>query len=483
MPVLIVVSLALLAAGQMAAASSAAGQPPRDVACTEWHDCQRLALAAADRREYEAFHDLAWRAVQTGPPKDPSLMYLLARAQALSGRPHDAQVMLERLADMGVASDAATNDDFARTRQLPGWPELSARIARLTHPSAPPPVAAGAVAATAASVPPEPASPPSPPIAPTVRPSPAPSISPALRESSTPTASPASAAIAEGSRFSTEAFTLGGLAYDTVSRRFLVGDRLGRKLRVVGEGANHAVDFVRADSAGFRDIAAIEIDGRRGDLWVISAAPADGAGTLHKLQLVSGRPLKSFPVAADLEPVTPVDLAVTPAGMVLVLDSAGRRLLALRPGATAVERVLTLDGVEPVSLAAGGDEGIAYVAHRDGVSRIDLRARTATRLSAPAAVSLAGLEQIRWRRHALIAIRVDETGIRRVVRLELNASGRAVTHATDVNGPAASGLPMLVAISGDELVYMVDRSSDDADRPSRGASGMADFVMYHLPLR
>ena len=165
-----------------------------------------------------------------------------------------------------------------------------------------------------------------------------------------------------GSRFSTEGFTLGGLAYDAVSSRFLVGDRLGRKLMVVAEGTNHAVDFVRAASAGFRDIAAIEIDDRRGDLWVVSAAPADGGGTLHKLHLVSGRPLKSFPMAAGLEPVTLVDLDVTPTGAVLVLDAAGAQVLTLRPGGTAVEHVMKVDGAGPASLAAGGDAGIAYVA-------------------------------------------------------------------------------------------------------------------------
>src|SRR6266705_2982807 len=118
------------------AASPAVLQSPRDAACGEWHECRQLALAAADRGEYETFHDLAWRAVQTGPRNDPALMYLLARAQALSGRPHDALVMLQRLADMGVRSDAATNDDFGRTRQLPGWQELAARLERINHPDA-----------------------------------------------------------------------------------------------------------------------------------------------------------------------------------------------------------------------------------------------------------------------------------------------------------------------------------------------------------
>jgi hypothetical protein len=472
---MIVGSLVLLVSLAGPAASSTELQAARDFGCTEWHDCRQLALAAADRGDYETFHNLAWRAVQTGPPKDPALMFLLARAQALSGRPHDALIMLQRLADMGVASDVAANDDFVRTRELPGWPEVAARIESLNHPDAP----ARAPSAGAGSRPSRKAASPASSV-------PAPPATPAAPE--TPPAAPAappppSALGPEASHFSIAGFTLGGLAYDAVSRRFLLGDRLGRKLMVVAEGANHSVDFVRADSAGFRDIAAIEIDGRRGDLWVVSAAPADGAGTLHKLQLVSGRLLKSFPMAAGLEPVTLVDLAVTPTGGVLILDSAGPQLLELRSGGTVVERVMKLEAVEAASLAAGGEAGIAYVAHRDGVSRIDLRARTATRVTAPKSVSLAHLEQIRWRRQALFAIRVEPDGVRRIIRLDLNAGGRAVAHATTLDAPAPPEGQAFVAISGDELIYMVDGSKDAAGRPLQGASGMADFVAYRVPLR
>ena len=96
------------------------------------------ALAAAERGDYEAFHDLAWRAVQTGPARDPGVdAAQLARAQALSGRPHDALVMLERLAEMGVASDAETNPEFAphaaAARVAGRW---QARIARVARPGA-----------------------------------------------------------------------------------------------------------------------------------------------------------------------------------------------------------------------------------------------------------------------------------------------------------------------------------------------------------
>jgi hypothetical protein len=418
-------------------------QPDRNVGCSEWRECRQLALAAADRGEYERFHDLAWRALQLGPARDSALMSLLARAQALSGRPHDAMIMIDRLAEMGVAVDADTNDDFARTRQLPGWPEVMAHIDRARHPGEP---AAGAP--TAAST------------------SPITDVSPT--------------APLEALRFSTRAFTPAGLAYDAVSQRFLFGDRAERKLFVVGERSNRTADFVRADSAGFQEIATIEIDAKRGDLWVASTTAVEGTGTLHKLQLVSGRLLRSFRIAADIQPVSLVDLAVTAAGAVLVLDSGGKQLFVLRPGATAFERAIRLDAPEPASVAAGDEEGIAYVAHRDGVLRIDLRAGTATPLAAPRAIALDRLERIRWRPQALIGVRVDEDGTRRITRLDLNGSGRAVAHATTLERAVQAGGPIFLTFSGDDLVYLADSLKPADGSPPVDARRPAEFVAYRV---
>jgi hypothetical protein len=433
------------------ALSPAAIQAPRGTGCVEWHDCREQALAAADRGEYEAFHDLAWRAVQTGPARDPALMYLLARAQALSGRPHDALVMLDRLAQMGVASDAASNEDFSRTRQLPGWPDVAARIERVTHPataaSSPLP-SAPAAAKRSAPVPPTPVPP-------------------------TRPGAFAPLPVVEAVRFSTDRFSPSGLAYDTVSRRFLFGDRLGRKLIVVSEGANHADDLVRSDSAGFQEVSAMEVDAKRGDLWVASSAAGGGKAALHKLQLVSGRPLKAFPVAADLEPAALVDLAVTPSGAVLVLDSMSRRVFVLRSGDGSLKPSVRIDADAPASLTTGGDDGIAYVAHAAGVSRIDLRARTASAVTAAKGVSLARLERIRWYRNALIAVDVDADGSRRILRLDLKADGRAITRATTLEALAAPTAETFVTISGDELLYLTAGARESA----------AEVVTYRVRLR
>jgi hypothetical protein len=431
----------------------AAMQSGRDAGCSDWRSCRQQALAAADSGDYERFHDLAWRAVQIGPPKDPTLMSMLARAQALSGRPHDALVMIDRLAEMGVAVDADTSGDFVRTRQLPGWPEVAAHIDRVRRPGLP--AAAPAPAASPASV-----APASTPGVPAPRPAPL-----------------------EAVRFSTGAFTPGGLAYDAVSGRFLFADRLGRKLFIVSERSNRATDFVRADSAGFQQIAAIEIDAKRGDLWVASTAPAEGSGTLHKLQLISGRVLRSYKVAADFEPLALVDLAVTPAGAVLALDSVGRQLLVLRPGAAAPERVITLDASEPESLTVGGDEGVAYVAHRDGVLRIDLRARTAAPLAAAKAVALDHLERIRWHDRALIGVRRDADGSRSVVRIDLNGGGRGVARETTIESAVPMAAPAFVTFRGDELVYLASPSGPAEASPQGDASRPPEFVAYRLRLR
>ena len=418
-------------------------QSPRASDCVEWRACRQLALAAADRGEYETFHDLAWRAVQTGPPKDPSLMSLLARAQALSGRPHDALIMLQRLAAMGVAPDV-TSEDFNRVRQLRDWPEVEALIATLS--------ASGALSSAR---PPEPRAP-------------------------VLTLAPSTQAV----RFSTKPFAVSGLAYDATSRRFVLGDRLGRKLIAVDERSSHAIDLVRADSTGFLDISAVEIDARRGDLWVASAAEADGAGTLHRLQLVSGRPLRAFHVAVELQPVKLVDVAIGPAGAVLVLDSVTPQLFMLRSGGTALERVVRIDAQEPVSVAAGGDEGLAFVAHRDGVSRIDLRSRTVAPVAAPKGVSLGRLERIRWRGNALIAVQVDDDGSRRILRLEMNARASAITRVMRLELLPPSVGQAFMTISGGELVYLMAGSNEAAGRSSSdAASDEREFVAYRVPLR
>jgi hypothetical protein len=288
--------------------------------CRAWQECRQLALDAAARQDFETFHTLAWRAVQTGPKNDSELMYLLARAQSLSGRPGDALVMLQRLAQMGVQTDAATNEEFRRVRALPAWAELendpsfrndsgSRLKAEATKSLGATPGEAGSGRPTAPS------------------PTPATERRDDVKRTEMSTATSAATGPVESLRFTTAPFTPAGLAYDAVSRRFIVGDRDARKLAVVDEFSQHVANLASAQSTGFGQIAAIEIDPRLGNLWVVSAD--DPQTTLHKLQLVSGRSLGRYELPDRFGAARFTDVAATGGGTVLVLDTGGHRLFRL----------------------------------------------------------------------------------------------------------------------------------------------------------
>jgi hypothetical protein len=398
--------------------------------CREWRQCQQMALEARERGEYERFHDLAWRTVQTGPPRDPMLMYLLARAQSLSGRPHDALVMLNRLADQGVPTDAATNDDFRAVRTLPGWPPLEARLT--PGATAPAPAPAGGAPAAASNSPARPV--------------------------------PSSTGLfkAEDALSLSAALEPAGLAYDGVSGRFVVGDRRERKLVVLDERSHHAVDLVRAASAGFYQITAIEIDTRRGDLWVVSADQSNNgaspATALNRLQLVSGRPIDMMPVPDNLKPARLDDVAVTTDGVVFVLDTLGKRIFRLgsKTKSFAVVATLSFDG--PTSIAPADDRTI-FVAHASGIARVDSSTGAASPLREPTDVSLSGFKHIRRGPSSLIGIQQMADGARRAVSIRLNG-GRAV--GLDVVEPDLPRTdPPVATLSSGDFYFLTRRPPQD----------------------
>jgi hypothetical protein len=437
MPLILVLLLTILNGHEVRAGQ---GRPD----CGDWRECHQRALEAASQGEYEAFHDLAWRAVQKGPKDDASLMYVLARAQSLSGRPHDALVMLLRLADRGITTDAASNEEFAAVRRLAQWPDVEARLR-------------GAPATEAVGVP-----------------------------SGLPTAAAPSAAagpgilapapgarlIEDALRVPSLAITPVALAHDRASGRFVFGDATGRKLVIVDERMHFVVDLVREASAGFYDITAFEIDARRGDLWVVSAEPATGATRLHHVQMVSGRPLARVEMPDGLTPGRFVDVAVTPEGVVYVLDAAGLRLLSMRPPATALTVAARLDMQAPTSIAPAG-EGVVYVAHARGVSRVDTRSgRVVSVRGREAAMPV--FARLRWNAGALLGVERLEDGTCRILRVQIDAAtGRARSPQVLASGITIPA-PSAVSVSDDAIYFVTGDERADA---------AGDTLVKRIPLR
>ena len=305
--------------------------------------------------------------------------------------------MLDRLTEMGVATDAADEPDFERVRALKEWPDLEAKMAARG-------MNAGAPVAPAKA-----------------NPAPAPANSPAPR---------ALGGRQRGNaRFSAPPFEPVGLAYDGVSRRFIVGDRNAGRLVVIDELSHHVTTLVSAASAGFYDaITAFEIDPRRGDLWVASVKDSGPDSVLHKLQLVSGRVLEQIRLGAEDVKTRIADLAVAGDGTILALDSEGGRILRLQPGTRRLEdvgRIAAPKGARSFTLA---NERVVYVASDEGIARIDLQTKETTKVRVPRehrSVARGEDSMARWRPRARRANRRRPSDRARPPR----RSGQAITRS------------------------------------------------------
>ena len=407
--------------------------------CADVAGCRQAAIDAAARGDFEVFHDLAWRAAQKGRPNDPELMYLLARAQSLSGRPGDALVMLRRLAQLGVPTDARDNQDFERVRRLPGWADLEALIASMAEGAVPAPAPSPRAAVPPA--PPKPA-----PAAPRAVPKPVPAAAPAAALADAPVARREAETTL---RLPAASLNPVGLAYDRASRRFVLGDGDGNKLMVADEVFNHVNDLIGAASAGFGRLSAVEIDTRRGDLWVTSSDD-DGAAAIHKLQLVSGRVLSQIAVPAELQPARLDDLALGDDGTLILVDSRGARLFRVKAAGGRFERPLALNVVAPSSVAPAN--GVTYVAHEGGLSVVNTASGRVSAIQPADGVSLASLRRIRWGRGVLVGIQGDGADAR-LVRIRLTSGGRKATAVEILDGDLRS-VGTALTFSRDGVYYV-----------------------------
>jgi hypothetical protein len=372
--------------------------PQQLPSCSDVEVCRAEALIAHAKKDYEAFHDLAWAAYNKGRKNDPELMLLVARAQSLSGRPGDALVMLERIAALGGSTDALTSEDFVKVRALARWGEVEERLtgaptaATPETPKTDPPKPETPKAETPKPEPPKPdPSKAEPPKMATPKPElPKPEASkpeggkskrtkpeaakpepakpepakpePAKPEPAKPEPAKPAAAVAKTSRdagaplkFST-LLSPSALAYDAVSKRFIIADREARRVAVIDENTGQVSTLVGAQGA-LGDVGGIAIDARQGDLWVVSAG--ENGAVLHKTQLISGRVLLTRPLEAITAAVVGLTfvrdnglVAADAEGTLWKIAASGK---AEKIGALEyVPRVLASDALGRLYVSAGG---------------------------------------------------------------------------------------------------------------------------------
>jgi hypothetical protein len=404
-------ALATLSAVPTVGAQPGAGAAAEPASFWQAIELARKAQAAGDNR---ALRD-ALRAALAFVPDDASVLYHLARAEALTGDERGALRTLERLTAQGVARDVTTDSAFARLRDGPEAARFRAVARRL---------AASAV--------------------------------PVVRSDT--------AFVLDDADFIPE-----GIAYDPADSAFYVGSLHGRGvLRVRLGGA--MTQFVPPGAEGAGQVLGLRVDGPRRRLWAAvldpdSAAPRfrDGSGgwaALHAYDLRTGRLLDRYPAPDSGRPHLLNDIAIAPSGDLYVTDSEGDALYRLRAGGRALERVHggARDFTYPngVAVASGGR---LHVAHVEGASTLapgDSVPGGIARLQTPPGITAGGIDGMYACADGLLAVQ-SLFDFQQVTWLQVAPDGRRVTaaRALERRHPAHDAATT-GAIAGGALFYIAN---------------------------
>ena len=209
----------------------------------------------------------------------------------------------------------------------------------------------------------------------------------------------------------------------------------------------------------------VRLDPRRKVLWAtMSALPqmdayqtADsGRAALLMVRISDGVIVRRWDLPTTASHVLG-DVAVGPAGDVLMTDSNEPVLYRLRSERDTLERIThplfrSLQGMAP-----SPNPRVVYVAdYSHGLLRVDLRSRDVRRVAdAPGSTSL-GCDGIAWYRNSIVAVQ-NGVAPARVMRFYLDASGTRMTKAEviDRNVPLADE-PTIGTVVRDEYIYVAN---------------------------
>jgi hypothetical protein len=266
-----------------------------------------------------------------------------------------------------------------------------------------------------------------------------------------------------------------GLDADPAGHRVFLASIRHRTLYEVN-AAGQVRDLEVSRDSGVGAIFAVRFDSARGVLWAATSGlplaegyrEADSAlAALLKIDPATGAILARYP-APPSEPHVLGDIALTPAGDVLVSDSRSPVIFRLRSGADSLEGFRhplfrSLQGIAP-----SPDGQTIYLAdYSHGLFRWRPEAGTLTRLTAPPGVTTLGLDGILLVGNSIVGV---QNGVYppRVIRYTLGRDDRLTrADVIDRHWPLADE-PTNLTRMGDQLLYLAtsqwEKYNDDGSR-------------------
>jgi len=316
-------------------------------------------------------------------PGLPFVAYHHARAHALAGRRDSALTLLGRLAreQSVIAFDAPADSAFTRLVGDPAFRPVVAAIERARRP---------------------------------------------ISQSTTAFELPERDLIAEG------------VAHDPRTGTLFLSSMYKRKIVAIAPDGT-ARDFVATGADGLGPVVGMEVDPSSRTLWAAAMYLPEGGipfpdstlmahGVLFKYDVDTGRLLKRYVRAPGEHRHGFNDLTVLPNGDTYVTDSqAGGVFLVSEKGDTLVQIVPAGTYIFPNGITATDDGRRLFVAHGEGIDRIDLPSYRRTRIAGPDSLNLGGADRLAFYRNSLIAHQAF--GFNRVIRFYLNRNQDRVERA------------------------------------------------------
>ena len=280
-----------------------------------------------------------------------------------------------------------------------------------------------------------------------------------------------------------------GIAFDPEDDSFYVGSLLKRKIVHVRR------DGSVADLAGPKegvpvDVLGLRVDAARRQLWaavvVRDGRPKDRPSpALLLVELPSGRIRASYGPTDDGKHLFN-DIALLADGTVFVTDSEAGTVYRLRPGETALSRLLPPGSFDyPNGIAPSVDGRAVYVADGlDGVTRLDPETGKRTVLHRPKGVSLDMIDGLYLVSGGLVAVQ-NGTGVDRVAWFGLDRAGtRVVSAKVLARADPRFHIPTTAAVAPDGL-YLLANSLIDAlgdDGALRPGQELSEPLVVKVPL-
>ena len=314
-------------------------------------------------------------------PSHPGVVYAMARAFALTGKPDSSITWLDRLGRMGDTRDPNADSVFRPIRARPGYADARNRLLANRLP-----ILDGKVAFEIAD----------------------------------------------------PDFLPEGIAYDSTRGRFLLGSLVhGSVAAFTPNGASttvvpHAPDVLR--------VVGVHVDASRNRLWFATWAPdsaprADStaeAPSLTRLflaDLASGRVVKSWVPDGGRPGHLLNDFVITEDGSLFITDTDEGSIYRLASPQDTLERFLRPDPIRfsaTNGITSAPDGRVLYVAFLQGIARVDVESKSIALLPAPDTVSTASIDGLYWYRGSLMGVQ-GVPSLERVVRYSLSTDGQGIT--------------------------------------------------------